>query len=139
MQRMISHDAPLPTCSKGHASHHMHDLRRASAGGGHSIECRCSHSARHEDFNDALREWCQMQGVAVPVQPASATVFQLIPPPAAPAIAARDTASAPTVTSLDALQREAITRAKGGAFELADAMELLSAGRAHGGHMAGGI
>lgn len=37
MQRMISHPEPITPCSKGHAARHIHDLRRASAGGGHGI------------------------------------------------------------------------------------------------------
>lgn len=60
MQRMVTHHEPIVPCSKGHAARHMHDLRRASAGGGHGIECACSHTARHEDFERALAEWEQM-------------------------------------------------------------------------------
>lgn len=62
MQRMVSHAEPLLPCSKGHAARHIHDLRRASAGGGHGIECSCSHTARHADFERALAEWELMHG-----------------------------------------------------------------------------
>ncbi|WP_313214489.1 hypothetical protein [Stenotrophomonas acidaminiphila] len=60
MQRMISHPEPIAPCSKGHAARHIHDLRRASAGGGHGIECACSHTARHPEYERALAEWEQM-------------------------------------------------------------------------------
>ena len=57
MQRMISHDKPLPRCSNNHAARHMHDLRRASAGGGHFIECACGCTARYPEFESALAVW----------------------------------------------------------------------------------
>lgn len=62
MQRMVTHAEPLLPCSKGHAARHIHDLRRASAGGGHGIECSCSHTARHPDVERALAEWELMHG-----------------------------------------------------------------------------
>lgn len=57
-QRQITH-APgtLPSCAAGHAAHHIHDLRCASAGGGHFIECECRRTARHADLDRALIEW----------------------------------------------------------------------------------
>ena len=60
-QRQITH-APgtLPACANGHAAHHIHDLRAASAGGGHSLECECRRTARHPDLDRALVEWMRM-------------------------------------------------------------------------------
>jgi hypothetical protein len=66
MQRMISHKQPLPACRNGHPPRHINDLRRASAGGGHSIECRCSRSKRHEEYDEALLEWCREHGHPTP-------------------------------------------------------------------------
>lgn len=67
MQRMISHAEPLPACRNGHTPRHIHDKRRASAGGGHSVECRCNATTRHAEYEDALREWCVAHGHPAPV------------------------------------------------------------------------
>lgn len=61
-QRQVTHEHPLPTCLTGHAARHMHDARRASAGGGHFIECQCGSTCKHADFPAALRDWLRMQG-----------------------------------------------------------------------------
>lgn len=66
MQRMINHPEPLPRCAAGHVSRHMHDLRAAHAGGGHFIECACSHSARHGAYLPALADWARMHGRLAP-------------------------------------------------------------------------
>lgn len=66
MQRMISHAEPLPACRRGHVARHIHDARRVSAGGGHLVECQCSASSKHAEFDDALAEWCQAHGHPVP-------------------------------------------------------------------------
>ncbi|MBN8791735.1 MAG: hypothetical protein J0I01_05850 [Stenotrophomonas nitritireducens] len=120
MQRMISHDIPLPACSAGHPARHMHDTRCSTADGGHYIECKCSHTSRHENYDGALREWRQMHGAPTP--------------PAA----ARERQPAAVITTLNSTQREAMRRAMAGDFELADAMELLSPGRMRGRHIASG-
>ncbi|HYG07714.1 MAG TPA: hypothetical protein VD865_15080 [Stenotrophomonas sp.] len=65
-QRQISDDQPLPRCQNGHSARHMLDVRRVSAGGGHFVECACSASSRHEEYIDALREWCRQHGHAMP-------------------------------------------------------------------------
>lgn len=70
MQFMISHEKPLQACQAGHAARHMHDKRRMEAGGDHNIECKCSHTGRHNDFDGALREWEQMHAPAKPAAPA---------------------------------------------------------------------
>ena len=62
MQRMISHTEPLPNCRNGHRARHMHDVRRAEAGGGHLVECACSATAKHAEFDTALVEWCRANG-----------------------------------------------------------------------------
>ena len=67
MQRMISHTPALPSCTKGHPSRHMHDLRGLSCGGGHHVECACSRTNRYSDFDDALSEWCARNGHPAPL------------------------------------------------------------------------
>ncbi|WP_207911784.1 hypothetical protein [Stenotrophomonas sp. ATCM1_4] len=135
MQCMISHESPLPRCALGHQANHIHDKRRAISGGGHNIECKCSHTGRHEQFEDALSEWCRMQGVALPAAETARA-------PVVPLPEARQAREVPvdrgTITSLNAMQREAMRRALAGDFELADAMELLSKGRMRGGAMVNG-
>ena len=74
MQRMISHAEPLPTCRNGHVARHIHDARRASAGGGHLVECACSHTGRHAEFDDALREWRRTHGHRGPLVPVGSPV-----------------------------------------------------------------
>lgn len=70
MQRMIAHPEGLPACRHGHQARHIHDARALRAGGGHLVECRCSHTGKHADYDDALREWCATHGHPVPlVQP----------------------------------------------------------------------
>lgn len=67
MQRMISHNPPLPACANGHAARHMHDQRAAHAGGGHFIECACRQTQRHPSLDAALPEWQRLNGfVATP-------------------------------------------------------------------------
>ncbi|MNM61858.1 hypothetical protein D3C81_731680 [compost metagenome] len=77
MQRMITEQPPIIPCSKGHAARHMLDLRRPSAGGGHSVECACSTTARHLIFEEAHAEWCLMHGQRAPIRrpPAKRSVF----------------------------------------------------------------
>lgn len=67
MQRMIPTATPLPPCPAGHPARHMHDLRRASAGGGHFIECACRQTAKHPELADALAEWCRSGGHPLPI------------------------------------------------------------------------
>lgn len=78
-QRQITHDQPLPVCRQGHASRHIHDLRRQSAGGGHLVECRCCSTAKHATFEDALQDWKRINRIRTPRPPAKpvATVLQL--------------------------------------------------------------
>lgn len=73
---MISHPEPLPPCKAGHTARHIHDVRRASAGGGHLVECPCSSTGKHAEFDDALGEWCQTHGHPVP-RPAAQRVLPL--------------------------------------------------------------
>lgn len=98
----------------------MHDTRCSSAGGGHSIECKCSHTSRHESYDGARREWRQMHGAPTP-----------------PAVA-KERPAAAVITTLNSTQREAMRRALAGDFELADAMELMSTARMRGGHTVDG-
>ena len=72
MQRMITEQPPIIPCSKGHAARHMLDLRRPSAGGGHSVECACSNTARHLTFEEAHAEWCLVHGQRAPKRRPSA-------------------------------------------------------------------
>lgn len=134
MQCMISHETPLQPCQLGHTARHMHDKRRMEAGGGHNIECKCSHTGRHNDFDSALREWEQMHAPAKPAATAGRKARKIAK--------AAEVQPAPTsvgaITSLDSMQREAMRRAQSGDFELADAMELLSAGRTRAGQHLGG-
>ncbi|WP_313319556.1 hypothetical protein [Stenotrophomonas sp.] len=131
MQVMISHDTPLPACHAGHTARHMHDKRRMEADGGHSIECKCSHTGRHSDFDGAMREWQQMQGIAKPATKSRPRAAKATPGENVPATVG-------VITCLDSMQREAMRRALAGDFELADAMELLSKGRMRAGHHYGG-
>lgn len=64
-QRHISHDT-LPACRKGHVARHIHDQRSSSAGGGHLVECECSHTRKHESFDEALLQWKRMHRIRTP-------------------------------------------------------------------------
>ncbi len=66
-QRQVTHVDPLPRCQHGHSARHIHDARRASAGGGHYLECSCSASSKQLEYIDALREWCRMHGHPMPI------------------------------------------------------------------------
>lgn len=57
MQVHITHDFELPACKSGHAARHIHDRRCLRAGGGHFVECACSQTRRHLEFEQARREW----------------------------------------------------------------------------------
>ncbi|TDB34846.1 hypothetical protein TEP_15050 [Stenotrophomonas sp. TEPEL] len=56
-QKQISHPEGLPNCAAGHRARHIHDERRASAGGGHLVECCCRSTRKHPDADAALRDW----------------------------------------------------------------------------------
>lgn len=77
MQRMITEQPPIIPCSKGHAARHMLDLRRPSAGGGHSVECACTSTAKYLTFEEAHAEWCLVHGQRAPKRrpPAKRSVF----------------------------------------------------------------
>lgn len=66
MQRMISHATPLPACRAGHAARHIHDCRGLHSGGGHLVECACSSTRKHGEFDEALVEWCAVHGHPLP-------------------------------------------------------------------------
>lgn len=134
MQCMISHETPLQSCKFGHTARHMHNMRRLEAGGGHNIECKCSRTGRHSDFEGALREWQQMHAEAKPATKARRKARSVIKADQAQ----RAPSSTSVITCLDTMQREAMRRALAGDFELADAMELLSTGRVRAGHHHGG-
>ena len=71
MQRMITGN--VPRCSRGHRARHMQDMRGFDRGGGHFVECCCSHTARHPHPAGALAEW----GATHAAPPESARVLQL--------------------------------------------------------------
>jgi hypothetical protein len=56
-QKQISHPEGLPNCAAGHRARHIHDERRASAGGGHLVECCCRSTSKTADADAALAEW----------------------------------------------------------------------------------
>lgn len=56
-QKQISHPEGLPNCAAGHRARHIHDERRASAGGGHLVECCCRSTSKKADAEAALVEW----------------------------------------------------------------------------------
>lgn len=56
-QKQISHPEGLPNCAAGHRARHIHDERRASAGGGHLVECCCRSTSKRADAEAALAEW----------------------------------------------------------------------------------
>jgi hypothetical protein len=78
---MVSHPFALPQCRAGHNARHIHDCRAAHAGGGHLVECACSTTSKHVEFDDALGEWCRVQGkpmpaVEAPARPSNVTQFK---------------------------------------------------------------
>ena len=56
-QKQIGHPEGLPNCAVGHRARHIHDERRASAGGGHLVECCCRSPSKKSDAEAALAEW----------------------------------------------------------------------------------
>jgi len=79
-QRQITAPWPMPTCKIGHPARLMEDRRRAAAGGGYFIECRCSHTQRCASFDLAWIHWHKLHGLqpktnAAPI--AGAKVLQL--------------------------------------------------------------
>jgi len=56
-QKQISHPEGLPNCAAGHRARHIHDERRASAGGGHLVECACRSTSKHADPDKAIEAW----------------------------------------------------------------------------------
>lgn len=66
MQRMISHPEGLPVCRRGHPARHIHDARATRAGGGHLVECACTATSKHAEYDDALAEWASTNGHPAP-------------------------------------------------------------------------
>ncbi len=71
---------PLPICKRRHSARYIHDLRRAEAGGGHLIECACSHTAKHANFDLAWVHWLKRHALhpaPASEQTAGSNVIQL--------------------------------------------------------------
>ena len=68
-QRQVDHATPLPACRQGHPARHILDCRRASAGGGHFVECSCSVTSKHADFEAALQDWKRQNRIRTPRKP----------------------------------------------------------------------
>lgn len=89
-QKQISHPEGLPNCAAGHRARHIHDERRASAGGGHLVECCCRSTSKKVDADAALAEWRRINrparsARAAQVAPGNVVQFKLglaeLPPP----------------------------------------------------------
>jgi len=81
-QKHISHPEGLPNCAAGHRARHIHDGRRASAGGGHLVECSCRSTSKKADADAALAEWRRINRPArspraVPTAPGNIVQFKL--------------------------------------------------------------
>lgn len=81
-QKQISHPEGLPNCAAGHRARHIHDERRASAGGGHLVECCCRSTSKAADADAALAEWRRINRPArppraVPTSPDNVVQFKL--------------------------------------------------------------
>lgn len=81
-QKQISHPEGLPNCTAGHRARHIHDERRASAGGGHLVECCCRSTSKKADAEAALAEWRQINRPArspraAPAAPGNVAQFKL--------------------------------------------------------------
>lgn len=72
-QEHISHPEGLPPCAAGHGARHIVDKRRASAGGGHFVECRCTSTTKHPDAASALASWLRMNRPARSARKVSVT------------------------------------------------------------------
>lgn len=70
-QKQISHPEGLPNCAAGHRARHIHDERRASAGGGHLVECCCRSTSKKADADAALAEWRRINRPTRRASPAS--------------------------------------------------------------------
>lgn len=81
-QKQISHPEGLPNCAAGHRARHIHDERRASAGGGHLVECCCRSTSKKVDAEAALSEWRRINRPArspraAPIAPGNVVQFKL--------------------------------------------------------------
>lgn len=81
-QKQISHPEGLPNCAAGHRARHIHDERRASAGGGHLVECCCRSTSKKADAEAALAEWRRINRPvrsprAAPIAPGNVVQFKL--------------------------------------------------------------
>lgn len=81
-QKQISHPEGLPNCAAGHRARHIHDQRRASAGGGHLVECCCRSTSKKADADAALAEWRRINRSArspraAPAVPGNVVQFKL--------------------------------------------------------------
>jgi hypothetical protein len=81
-QKQISHPEGLPNCAAGHRARHIHDERRASAGGGHLVECCCRSTSKKADAEAVLAEWRRINKPArsprtAPAVPGNVVQFKL--------------------------------------------------------------
>ena len=81
-QKQISHPEGLPNCAAGRRARHIHDERRASAGGGHLVECCCRSTSKRADAEAAMAEWRRINRPArspraAPIAPGNVVQFKL--------------------------------------------------------------
>lgn len=71
-QEHVSHPEGLPNCAAGHRARHIHHKRRASAGGGHLVECACRSTSKHPDPDKAIAAWRRLNLPERSARPATA-------------------------------------------------------------------
>ncbi len=77
-QRQVERLSDAMACSNGHVARLMLDVRGANSGGGHFVECRCSHTQKRLEAEQAIKEWLWMHGIRAPRKARPATnVVQL--------------------------------------------------------------
>jgi len=77
-QRQLERLPAAMNCKNGHVARLMEDGRRASAGGGHYVECPCCRTQKYAEPAAATREWRRINGIrARRPAPAPSNVLQL--------------------------------------------------------------
>lgn len=56
-------------CGKGHVARLMLDDRRATAGGGHFVECPCATTKKRAEAGEAIADWRRIHGIRKPREP----------------------------------------------------------------------
>lgn len=65
-QRQMERLPDSMACGNGHIARLMLDVRRATSGGGHFVQCPCATTQKRAEAAEAVADWRRMHGIRKP-------------------------------------------------------------------------